>query len=201
MVSLSPRLRDDLEYDEPETIDPRMSFGFQSMTFESGDEEFEHPDDFHRPQSRGADPSLRKKKRHRQNKALFGEIAQTPFSYETVADGDLFRLIEVAPGIGSEAISCRMLYETIKAPKNDYRCLSYCWGEDLARDEEILCNDRVLAVTSNLLSAMRSLRRRNRSIFLWVDQVSAHPASNKNKVVETDQNTAPVYIVLTDFDG
>lgn len=174
MVSVSPRMRDSLDFDEAESIDPRLSFGFQSMSLESGDEELCHTDDY-RPRSRASDPSTRKKKRQRHIKTLFGDLADREFEYETVADGDVFRLIELAPGIGSEAVSCRLMYESYKKPEHEYICLSYCWSttaRDAVRDAAIICNDRRFRVTSNLLSALRSLRNRTAALFIWVDQVS-----------------------------
>ena len=172
MVSVSPRMRDSLDFEEPEAIDPRLSHGFQSMSFESGDSDHDssyHQDDI-RPRSRGSDPTTRKKKRQRHIKSLFGELAEHEFKYETVADGDVFRLIELAPGIGTEVVSCRLFYQSWKKPEHEYTCLSYCW-ETTVRDEYILCNDRRFAVTTNLLSALRNIRSRTSSQYIWVDQV------------------------------
>lgn len=126
MVSTSPRLRDSLDYEEPDSFDPRLSSGFQSMSIGS-DEEFAHPEPDYRPRSRGSDPLTRKKKRQRQTQALFGSLADKEFQYETVADGDSFRLIELYPGVGTEAILCRLFYQSYKEPEHDYTCLSYCW--------------------------------------------------------------------------
>ena len=64
MVSVSPRLRDSLDYEEPDATDPRLSLGFQSMSIGShDDEDYEHPEADYRPKSRGSDPTSRKKKR------------------------------------------------------------------------------------------------------------------------------------------
>lgn len=171
MVSVSPRLRDSLDYEEPDAIDPRLSSGFQSMSFESGDEEIEHPEDDYRPRSRGSDHSSRKKKRQRLIKTLFSAFADKEFQYDTVADGDVFRLLELAPGIGNEVVSCRLFYQSWKKPEHEYICLSYCW-ETTTRDECIICNGLRFPVTTNLLSALRNLRSRTTSLFIWVDQVS-----------------------------
>lgn len=132
MVSVSPRLRDSLDYEEPDAIDPRLSLGFQSMSIGShDDDDYEHPEADYRPKSRGSDPTSRKKKRQRHAQALFGAFADKEYQYETVADGDVFRLIELYPGVGSEAISCRLFYQSYKEPEHEYTCLSYCWQTNI----------------------------------------------------------------------
>ena len=169
MVSISPRLRDSLDYEEPDTIDPRLSFGFRSFSIDSSKYEEYEPQNDHRPYSAGGDPAAtRRRRRQRQSDLVFDNLA--PFQYPTVADGDLFRLVVLLPGTGTEPIQCNLIFESSKRPQRDYRCLSYCW-ETIKRDEDIICNGFRFSVTKNLLSALRSLRRPTTNLLIWIDQI------------------------------
>ena len=169
MVSISPRMRDSLDYEDPETIDPRLSLGFRSMSLESsGHEEYEFRDDS-RPQSASGDPSAtRKKRRLRRSDLHFSGL--NAFRYTTVADGDDFRLAVLYPGTGLELIQLRLIWESSKKPQYDYKCLSYCW-ETVERDADIICDGYRFAVTKNLLSALRSLRKPTTNLLIWADQI------------------------------
>ncbi|KAK3711102.1 hypothetical protein LTR37_009889 [Vermiconidia calcicola] len=147
MVSVSPRLRDSLDYEEPDTIDPRLSLGSSSASLDSsGYEEYELQDD-HRPYSASGDPSSsRRKRRQRESDQAFDQLA--PFKYRTVADGDLFRLAVVLPGTGKQPIECRLIWEHAKKPKRDY-----------------------FPVTFNLLAALRALRKTTTNLLIWIDQI------------------------------
>ncbi|KAK6442308.1 hypothetical protein LTR95_001440 [Oleoguttula sp. CCFEE 5521] len=204
MVSVSPRLRDSLEYEDPENVDPRMSWGFRSLTLSSAGhsyEDLEYADD-ERPFSASADPgSARRKRRQRQSDLELSHVES--HSYRTVADGDSFRLAVLKPGTGSAPIDIDLIFESSKQPKREYRCLSYCWQataleyqrrtsgfEALSRvqslessvssiasstngvgDAAILVDGYRFSVTTNLLRALRSLRKRNNKILIWVDQI------------------------------
>ncbi len=48
--------------------------------------------------------------------------------------------------------------------------LSYCWG-DINNKTWLNCSGRRLALTKNLLDAIRRLRRKDKTIILWIDQI------------------------------
>ena len=170
MVSVSPRLPDDLEFEENrEPLDPRFVLGFRSVSL--GSEEFENyePHDDHRPYSASGDPSAsRRRRRQRCSDVVFDHLQ--PFQYQTVADGDLFRLAVIFPGSGNQPINCRLIWESSKAPKRDYRCLSYCW-QTIEREADIICDGFRFPVTKNLLAALRNLRDPRQNLLIWVDQI------------------------------
>lgn len=171
MVSISPRMRDSLDYEEPDTIDPRLSFGFRSMTLDSsGYEDLEDSTYLdERPFSAASDPSKdKKKKRQRQSDARFENLA--PFQYRTVADGDLFRLAVILPGTGTHPVECQLIWESSRAPTHDYRCLSYCW-ETIVREADIIVDGFRFPVTKNLLNALRNLRKPTTTLLIWIDQL------------------------------
>lgn len=170
MVSVSPRLPDDLDYDEDQApLDPRFTLGFRSISI--GSELYEHfePYDDHRPYSASGDPSAsRRRRRQRCSDVSFEHLDR--YRYRTVADGDLFRLAVIYPGSGTAPIHCRLIWESSKDPKRDYRCLSYCW-QTIEREADIICDGYRFPVTKNLLSALRSLRDPKANLLIWIDQI------------------------------
>ena len=167
MVSVSPRLRDDLEFEEDP--DPRFALGFRTLSL--GSEEFDQyqPHDDHRPYSASSDSSAsRRRRRQRCSDTAFDQLE--PYQYQTVADGDLFRLAVIFPGSGTQPVHCRLIWESSKNPKRDYRCLSYCW-QTIEREADIICDGFRFPVTNNLLSALRSLRDPRANLLIWIDQI------------------------------
>jgi putative ubiquitin-RnfH superfamily antitoxin RatB of RatAB toxin-antitoxin module len=172
MVSVSPRMRDSLDYEEPDTIDPRMEWGFGSLTLSSSgyeDHDHDHIDD-HRPFYASPDPSSsRRKKRQQQQQTDFDHVQD--HEYQSTAHGDAFRLAVLKPGAGTQAIEIELIWGSIKAPqRRDYKCLSYCW-QTTVQDAAILVDERRFEVTRNLLSALRSIRKRREKVLIWIDQI------------------------------
>jgi hypothetical protein len=169
MVSISPRMRDSLDYEEPDATDPRMEWGFRSLTLSSSGYEEHDLEDDRRPFSSSPEPSAsRRRRRQRQNDADLDYVQ--PFEYQTVADGDAFRLAVLKPGAGGQLIEIELIWETIRAPRRDYKCLSYCW-QTTVQDAAILVDGRRFEVTSNLLCALRSIRKRREKVLIWIDQI------------------------------
>jgi hypothetical protein len=77
------------------------------------------------------------------------------------------RLLEVLPGNTMNPITCRLrTYPLELCPT--YKALSYCWG-DSSDTLTILVEGRILAVTSNLRSALRHSRHNMVSRMLRAD--------------------------------
>jgi hypothetical protein len=169
MVSISPRMRDSLDYEEPEATDPRMEWGFRSLTLSSSGYGDHDLIDDHRPFSASPDPSSLRRRSRRQRNYDDLDYVQ-PFEYQTVADGDLFRLAVLKPGVGAQVIEIELIWESTKAPRRDYKCLSYCW-QTTVQDAAILVDGRRFEVTSNLLSALRNIRKRKQKTLVWIDQI------------------------------
>ncbi|KAK5174187.1 uncharacterized protein LTR77_001267 [Saxophila tyrrhenica] len=174
MVSVSPRLKDCLEDDEQDSVDPRFVFGFRSVSLDSsGYEQYEQDD--HRPWSAGGDPTAnRKKQRLRQSSQRLEQLET--FQYRTCADGNLFRLFELYPGVGGRPVEGRLSFEHSNRVERDYTCLSYCWGDIVERPVDIVCDGFKLPVTSNLLAALQCLRKPKSSFYIWCDQLCINQA-------------------------
>lgn len=171
MVSVSPRLVDNLDSDEeptfPSITDPR--FSVSSLTLEpSGYSDEEYGNDG-RAFAGTPDPgSSRRKRRERESLGLI-ENAE-PFEYPTVADGNTFRLAIIQPGTGTSPVKCDLVLEEIREPRRAYKCLSYAW-ESINREAAILLNGCRFSVTKNLLKALQSMRKPRTAVLIWIDQI------------------------------
>lgn len=169
MVSISPRLRDSLDYEEPDATDPRLSYGFRSLTIDSAEYDEHEPPYDDRSITSSPDPSAsRRRRRQRQSDALINNAR--PHHYRTIADGDLFRLCVLQPGTGTQPIECDLIWASSKNPRKDYKCLSYCWQTPVQEDV-ILVDGFRFEVTKNLHSALHDLRKRREKVLIWVDQI------------------------------
>lgn len=170
MVSLSPRLRDSLDYEDPEESDPRLTWGFRSLSLEGSDyHHYEEPNRDRRPSSASPESSsVKRNRRPKQQEKQFRELPS--FEYNTVADGDAFRLVVIKPGYGRQPVECQLVWEDSRAPKRSYKSLSYCW-ESLQRDSLILCDGYKFPVTKNLWQALQSLRSPTKKVLIWIDQI------------------------------
>lgn len=167
-VNSSPRLRDSLEYEEPEATDARFTFGFRSLSIDSAEYDHHEPHE-PRPFAGSPHPSASKRKR-RQRRSDLALTHAVPFQYRTVADGDVFRLAVILPGTGSAPIECQLIWESASRPLRDYICLSYCW-ETTVQDAAILCDGYRFSVTRNLYRALQSLRKPTANLLIWIDQI------------------------------
>lgn len=171
VVGTSPRLRDSLDYEEPEATDHRFSLGFGSLSI-AADEYEQH--EFRGEHGRRAfagtlDPSAsRRNRRRRKDDHDLNDAV--PFQYRTIADGEAFRVAVLLPGKGNALVECRLVWESSKYPQKDYTCLSYCW-ETTERTAAILCDGYRFPVTKNLLKALQNLRKPTTDIRIWIDQI------------------------------
>ncbi|KAL1877942.1 hypothetical protein Daus18300_002296 [Diaporthe australafricana] len=94
---------------------------------------------------------------------------------------DCTRFVEIESAVDDEAnISCKHVHIPFgKRPK--FVALSYVWGEGTAR-ETILLNGAEFAVSKNLLSALRHLRRKvcNDRLF-WIDAICINQQDPEEK--------------------
>lgn len=87
-------------------------------------------------------------------------------------EGDI-RLLEVFPHpTGAGRIRCQLHHHLMLFPvqQRDYQALSYEWGTG-QRDSLIIIDGKGYLVTEHLQTAIWSLRRSDRSIFLWIDAI------------------------------
>ena len=68
------------------------------------------------------------------------------------------------------AVKCELQSAVFGPDTPKYIALSYCWG-DAIHKTWISCNGQRLALTKDLLNAIRKLRRKGETMMLWVDQI------------------------------
>ncbi|KAL5119039.1 hypothetical protein ACEQ8H_002963 [Pleosporales sp. CAS-2024a] len=84
------------------------------------------------------------------------------------ARGDFIRHLTLHAGSGDEPLRCTV--HTAPMIETNYEALSYVWGSDV-RDQTIICNDKHLALTTNLFRALKRVRRPNTSRSIWADLI------------------------------
>ncbi|KAF2171768.1 hypothetical protein M409DRAFT_63361 [Zasmidium cellare ATCC 36951] len=133
----------------------------------------------HKPLAGSPDPNKsRRKKRQSETQDL---DSAPEFHYDTVADGDAFRVAVLQPGSGSKPVSCSLIWQDSKKPQKPYRCLSYAW-ESTERTEAIFLNGfQRFPVTQNLLRALQSLRDSRSTTLIWVDQICIDQSNDKER--------------------
>ena len=93
----------------------------------------------------------------------------TLFRYDPLVGGGTIRILEIRPGSGIDLVFCRL--RTVRlSEKPRYEALSYCWG-DLTFNQQIHCNDKPLAITTNLYAALTRLRHITEPRVLWADAI------------------------------
>ena len=71
-------------------------------------------------------------------------------------------------------VSCSLEVMTLDPePSRAYTALSYVWG-DASVTEDIAVNGVSFAVTSNLASALRQIRKSYGEVLLWADAICTH---------------------------
>lgn len=102
MGSVPPRLRNWLDYEEPDTVDPRLPPGFRNLSINSAKYEgYEFEDD---RQVFAVGPDLSPGRQSNSDVEFSG---RSEHRYDTVADRDAFRLVILSPSTGEQPIKCQ----------------------------------------------------------------------------------------------
>ncbi|PSR82879.1 heterokaryon incompatibility protein-domain-containing protein [Coniella lustricola] len=104
------------------------------------------------------------------------------FIYSPLSGPRRTRVMKILPGSSSSMIRIDLSEMSVDNPPY-YEALSYTWGGQLP-DCTIECNKTRLKVTRNAEDAMRRLRSRHRSRYLWVDSVCIDQNSVEEKNVQ-----------------
>lgn len=90
--------------------------------------------------------------------------------YQPITRPDQIRLVKILPGSRIETIKCELQSAILGPETPKYVALSYCWG-DATHKTWVSCNGQRLALTKDLLNALRRLRRKDQTETLWIDQI------------------------------
>lgn len=95
-------------------------------------------------------------------------------------DGNFIRLLHLKPASDARApIRATLTIDRLR-PEIFYEALSYCWG-DLSVSESINVDGKILAVTTNLAAALRSLRRSVERRVIWIDAICINQSNIEEK--------------------
>lgn len=101
---------------------------------------------------------------------ILSRFKNMEFTYPPLPSPKHTRVIQLLPASSySSMIKIRLVDTHVDCPR-DYEALSYTW-DGQARTEPIECNGGHIKVTINAESALRRLRRKYRSRYLWVDSI------------------------------
>jgi hypothetical protein len=81
---------------------------------------------------------------------------------------DAFRYLVLQPGLSDEPLSCSLHVSRIDEVK--YESVSYAWGTG-QRDQDIVCDDKILKITPNLYSVLQRVRLPDAPRNLWADSI------------------------------
>ena len=142
----------------------------------------------------------------RQRRSTSSRVLQTrpTFSHRGLRPGEM-RLVNILPGTQQDQLQ-GLIIHVLSASPPPYRALSYVWGTD-QQPEELLTPDGALSITSSLSKALRSLRRKDKSITLWVDAICTNQKDGREKEKQIRmlpvifQNASFTYAYLDGGDG
>lgn len=97
------------------------------------------------------------------------------FRYQPLTRPNEIRLVKILPGSRMSPVKCELQPAILGAETPKYVALSYCWG-DATQKTWVSCNGLRLALTRDLLNALRRLRRKDEAETLWIDQICINQA-------------------------
>jgi hypothetical protein len=118
-------------------------------------------------------------KRQRRSSRLHGCLQRSTFAHRALNAKEI-RLVNIFPGTQQDQLQGVIVHAPSTSTPS-YQALSYVW-ETGQQTEELLTPDGILTITGSLHNALRSLRRKNRAITLWVDAICINQKDEKEKV-------------------
>lgn len=115
-----------------------------------------------------------------------------PYVYQSLPKVESsFRVLELLPGEDNEELFINLQVANWVTPP-PYEALSYAWGDPTIR-AAISCNGRVLKVTINLRDALKRLRQRRGSRFLWADAICIDQEGDQEEKSSQVNNMRKIY--------
>ncbi|KAE8378080.1 heterokaryon incompatibility protein-domain-containing protein [Aspergillus bertholletiae] len=90
------------------------------------------------------------------------------------------RLLHLWPGAAAEDLRGNLTISTL-TEESKYDALSYTWGSTL-QPFILYTSDGEIPITTSLYLALRRMRKRNETIYLWVDAICINQSDNAEKV-------------------
>jgi len=102
-------------------------------------------------------------------------ITLGPYKYEVLpqdqgadSTGPFIRYLILHAGSGDDPLECTL--HTALMAESEYEAVSYVWGSDV-RDQQIICDGRTLALTTNLFRVLQRVRQPDAPRSIWADLI------------------------------
>jgi hypothetical protein len=102
------------------------------------------------------------------------------YKYRPLPGIDYIRTLTLLPGDKDTVPRCHISAVPFDQIEDTYEALSYCWG-DPNNKVDIICNERRLAVTTNLYDALQAFRNEQKPRVLWADAMCINQTDNVEK--------------------
>lgn len=92
------------------------------------------------------------------------------YVYTPLSKPESLRVATLLPGLTTDPLRATVQEHDLDDESLRYEAVSYCWGE-VNRDFHVLCDDRAIMVTENLIAALLRFRHRTDPRTLWMDSI------------------------------
>ncbi|KAF2823986.1 HET-domain-containing protein [Ophiobolus disseminans] len=96
------------------------------------------------------------------------EYSQLPNGGDAENAGPFIRYLVLHAGSGDDPLECTL--RTVLMADTSYEAVSYVWGSDV-RDQQIICDGRTLALTTNLFRVLKRIRQPDAPRSIWADLI------------------------------
>ncbi|KAL1642598.1 hypothetical protein SLS58_005367 [Diplodia intermedia] len=133
---------------------------------------------------------------------------KTTYHYEPLSNSTTqFRLLKLLPGKDDEELKCKLEVHFRRssgkgAATPSYCAISYVWGPELETPPTIRCHERRVEIQPSLEDALRRLREKSGSQYLWTDAIcidQGNEDEKKSQILEMGsvyQDATKVYVWL-----
>ncbi|KAL6708194.1 hypothetical protein ACN47E_003378 [Coniothyrium glycines] len=105
-----------------------------------------------------------------------------PYEYYDLPPG-YFRYLVLEPGTKDAPLKCTL--QTVLLDGAGFEAISYVWGSEI-KDQEIICDEYIINITTNLSLALKRLRLPDKARELWADSICI----NQDNLVEKGHQVA-----------
>jgi hypothetical protein len=91
-----------------------------------------------------------------------------PYEYDQLPRDNFVHYLVLQPGKGNEPLICNL--RTVSLSDSNFEAISYVWGIS-KKSKRIICNDRVVKITTNLSKVLRRLRFADAPRNFWADGI------------------------------
>lgn len=101
---------------------------------------------------------------------LHTRTTATEYIYTPLSKPQSIRVATLLPGLKTQPLRVTIQEHDLDDESLQYEAVSYCWGE-VNRNYQVLCSERAIMVTENLIAALLRFRRPILQRVLWIDSV------------------------------